>query len=227
MYSRSVAAVAALVLLLSLAAAPDVRAADLFALTDKVQKQYKALSSFSADFVQMLTNATSKETEKRTGSLVFLQPALIRWETKTPEPELLVVGKDAVWNVFPAEKSAYRYAVEDVLGSKTMLRFLSGQGNLREDFHVQEQPDAPQGQVKLKLVPREAEPSLVLAYAWVDSSTSLLRRISIEDFYGNVNDLTLENLKQNVSVSKDIFQYTPPQGYSIFDNTGTPVKSGK
>jgi len=199
-------------------------AADVTSVTDSVQKKYQALSSFTADFTQVLFNAASKDKDVRTGRIVFSQPALIRWETEKPEKELLVVGKDMVWNAFPDEKSAYRYSVEDMLGSKTMLRFLSGKGNLKEDFHIQEEPGAPEGQVELKLVPREAEAGMVLAHAWVDVQTSMLTRISIEDFYGNINDLTLSNLKLNPSVAKDQFQYTPPKDYSIFDNTGTQTK---
>ena len=199
-------------------------AADVTSITDSVQKKYQTLSSFKADFTQVLFNAASKDKDVRTGRIVFSQPALIRWETEKPEKELLVVGKDAVWNAFPEEKSAYRYSVEDMLGSKTMLRFLSGKGNLKEDFHIQEEPGAPEGQMELKLVPREAEAGMVLAHAWVDVKTSMLARISIEDFYGNINDLTLSNLNLNPSVSKDQFQYTPPKDYSIFDNTGTQTK---
>lgn len=199
-------------------------AADVAALADKVQKQYQSITSFSADFTQVLTNAASKERETRTGGLVFAQPALIRWETRTPESELLVVGKDVVWNVFAAEKTAYRYSVEDVLGSKTMLRFLSGKGNLRQDFHVSQEPEAPEGQARLKLVPREAEPGLVLATAWVDLKTNMLARIVIEDFYGNLNDVTLDNLKTNPSLSKELFQYAPPKDFTILDNTGMQDK---
>ena len=201
-------------------AASAALGADVAAVSDKVQKRYQSLTSFSADFTQVLVNSTSKERETRSGSLVFSQPSLIRWETRVPEPELLVVGPDAVWNVFPAEKSAYRYTVDEVLGSKTMLRFLSGKGNLREDFHVQEEKGAPEGQALLKLVPREAEPSLVQAFAWVDLKTDMLARISIEDFYGNTNDVTLSNVKLNPSVAKEQFRYAPPKDYTIFDNAG-------
>lgn len=224
MIHRTIALLAALTLA-SVGNAFAAAAQDVSALADKVQKQYQALTSFSADFVQMLDNAASKEKDTRSGRLVFAQPALIRWETEKPEKELLVVGKDAVWNAFPEEKVAYRYSVEEVLGSKTMLRFLSGKGNLREDFHVEQEKDAPEGQAKLRLVPREAEPSLVLAYAWVDLKTNMLTRIAIEDFYGNLNDVTLNNVKVNPAVSKEQFQYTPPKDYGIFDNTGVPAKS--
>lgn len=201
-------------------------AADTATLADKVQKKYQSLTSFTADFTQVLVNASSKDRDTRTGRITFSQPALIRWETEKPEKELLVVGKDVVWNAFPEDKTAYRYAVADVLGSKTMLRFLSGKGNLTEDFTIQEETGAPEGQVEWKLVPKEAEPGMVLAYVWVDLKTDMLARISIEDFYGNINDVSLANVKMNPSVSKDMFQYTPPKDYGIFDNTGTQSKPG-
>lgn len=213
--------------LLFLLCAAYAHAEDTASLAAKVQKKYQALTSFTADFTQVLVNANSQDRDTRTGRIVFAQPALIRWETEKPEKELLVVGKDVVWNAFPEDKTAYRYAVADVLGSKTMLRFLSGQGNLTEDFTIQEEQNPPQGQAAWKLVPKEAEPGMVLAYVWVDLKTSMLARISIEDFYGNINDVTLANVKINPSVSKDMFQYTPPKDYGIFDNTGTQNKPGQ
>lgn len=190
-------------------------------LADQVQRKYASITSFSADFTQVLQNASSKEQDTRTGRLFFAQPALIRWVTEKPERELLVVGKDAVWNAFEDEKVVYRYAVEDVLGSKTMIRFLSGKGNLKEDFHIKQAQGAPQGQALLKLTPREAEPSLVEASVWVDTTTFMLARIIIEDFYGNKNDVSLSNVVINPSLSKDLFQYAPPKGFQVLDNTGT------
>jgi len=199
-------------------------AVDISSVTDNIQRKYQSLNSFTADFTQMLTNAASKEKSTRTGTIVFAKPALIRWETLTPEKELLVVGKNAAWNAFPGEKNVFLYPVEQVLGSKTMLRFLSGKGNLREDFRLKEEEGAPQGQIALTLVPNQADASLVLAHVWVDAKTFLLTRISIEDFYGNINDVRLQNVKVNASVSNSLFQYDPPKDYTIFDNTEQPIK---
>lgn len=42
----------------------------------------------------------------------------------------------------------------------------------------------------------------------------------MEDFYGNVNDVTLSAFKPNPNLAKDLFQYAPPAGYQTFDNTG-------
>jgi len=191
-------------------------------IAGKIQKQYQSISSFAADFNQELVNAASKEREIRSGKIAFSQPGLIRWETVTPEKELLIVGREFVWDYFEDEKTAYKYPIEDILNSKTMLKFLSGKANLTEDFKVSEEKDQAaegQGQVKLRLIPKEAEPGLVLAQAWVDTKTFLLRRIILQDFYGNTNDLRLGDIKINAQLPKNDFDFTPPKGVEIMDQT--------
>lgn len=195
-----------------------VRGADL---VDAVQKKYESLSGFKAEFAQNLKNSASGEGESRSGTIAFKKPSLVRWETVKPEKELLVVGKDAVWDYFEDDREAYRYPVEEIINSKTMLKFLTGKANLREDFHVFEEPDAAAaGLVRFKLVPKEPEPGLVMADVWVDPGTQMIMRLSIQDFYANTNDLILKNLTVEAGLPDSLFSFTPPPGVAVHDNTG-------
>lgn len=197
--------------------AQEVLPDDVTSIISDMQERYEALSGFSANLSQKLTNAANGSTESRTGTLSFRQPALIRWQTDTPEPELLVVGKDAVWDYFPEAEAAYRYTTEQVLGSKTMLRFLSGKARLDEDFFV-----SPLGKedgfIKLELVPRNPEPNLVQAYLWLAPKSHFLQRVVIVDFFGNENDVTLQSLVLNPSFPDGHFDFSPPEGTEIIEN---------
>lgn len=186
-------------------------------ITDAIQKRYDSLSSFQTDFQQELTNAASGSVEKRSGKIWFKQ-SLVRWETHKPEKELLVVGKNAVWNYFEADNVAMKYRTSQVFNSKTMIRFLSGKANLKEDFKVEEQ-GTENGMVKLRLVPKEPEPTMVLAYIWVDAKTSLLGRVLIVDFFGNGNQVSLTNLSVDKRADAKLFEFTPPSGAQVKDNT--------
>ncbi len=184
---------------------------------DAIQKRYDSLSSFQTDFQQELTNAASGSVEKRSGKIWFKQ-SLVRWETHKPEKELLVVGQNAVWNYFEADKVAMKYRTSQVFNSKTMIRFLSGKANLKEDFKIEEQ-GTEHGLLKLRLVPKEPEPTMVLAYIWVDPKTSLLGRVLIVDFFGNGNQVSLSNLVLDKRADARLFEFTPPSGTQIKDNT--------
>jgi outer membrane lipoprotein carrier protein len=190
-------------------------------LVDAVQKKYESLSGFTADFNQDLKNSSSGEGEKRSGTIAFKKPSLVRWETVSPEKELLLVGKDVVWDYFEDDREAYRYPVEEIINSKTMLKFLTGKANLREDFHVFEEKDPEAaGLTRFKLVPKEPEPGLVMAHVWIDPATQMIMRLSIQDFYANTNDLTLKNLRIETGLPDSLFVFTPAKGVSVHDNTG-------
>lgn len=186
-------------------------------LADAIQKRYDSLSSFQTDFQQELTNAASGSVEKRSGKIWFKQ-SLVRWETLKPEKELLVVGPQVVWNYFEADKIAMKYRANQVFQSKTMIRFLTGKANLKDDFKIEEQ-GTENGLTKLRLVPKEPEPTMVLAYIWVDPKTSLLGRVLIVDFFGNGNQVTLTGLVLDRKFEAKLFEFTPPSGVQIKDNT--------
>jgi outer membrane lipoprotein carrier protein len=209
-----------LLLALVLAWAGPARADDPTQLAGRIQKKYAAINAFSASFSQAIRNAASGDTEIRSGSFLFKKPLLVRWETVKPEKELLLVGTAAVWDYFEEDKEAYRYSVQEIIGSKTMLRFLTGKANLTEDFHVVagKPEEAGPGQAVLELAPKDPEPGLVMAKVWMDTASDLIVRIRIQDFYANTNDLTLTNLALNPKLGDDLFAFTPPKDVKVHDN---------
>lgn len=208
----------------------QVKAADPIAaddMPDLIQQRYESLQTFQAQFVQELTNVASGEVDIRKGRIWFKQPSQVRWVTNEPEKELLVLGPEMAWNYIEDEELAFKYKVTTLLDSKTILRFISGQANLKEDFIVKtEWQGADEVRAKwgkgftvLQLMPKEPEPGMVLAYIGVEPNTGLLRQVMIVDFYGNGNELRLENVELDVVLEPDMFTFTPPEGTQVEDNT--------
>jgi len=196
-------------------------------LPDLIQQRYETLKTFQADFVQELTNVASGEVETRSGRIWFRQPSQVRWETTEPEKELLVLGPEYAWDYIEDDQLALKYSVASLLDSKTILRFISGQANIKEDFVVKtEWQGADEVRAKwgkgftvLQLVPKEAEPGMVLAYIGVEPDTGLLRQVMIVDFYGNGNELRLYKVLLDPELTADMFTFVPPEGTQIEDNT--------
>ncbi|WP_319781285.1 outer membrane lipoprotein chaperone LolA [Maridesulfovibrio sp.] len=187
-------------------------------LTSEIQKTYDSIKTFSADFTQTLTNAASKEQDIRSGKIVFKQPSLLRWESVKPEPELLIVGESVVWDYFPEDELALKYRTQQLFNSKTMIKFISGQAKLEEDFVVENQGD-DNGLIKLKLLPLEPETGMVLAFAWIDPSKKMMSKVLVVDFYGNGNEVSMSNIEIDPDVDAAAFEFTPPEGVNVEDNT--------
>ncbi len=183
------------------ASAPD--------LAQKVQARYDDLQALKADYVQILTSAATRDQEERTGRIYFKKPLLIRWVAETPEPELLVVDGEKVWNYFPDEETVYEYEAEEMLTSRSMLNFISGRAKLDEDFRIEHQGEENDLSM-LKLIPKNPEPDLVLAYLWVDEE-GLLHGIKLVDFFGNENELRFKSLKIDPELSADKFIFEAPE----------------
>ena len=81
-----------------LALASWAQAADL---VGDLKQRYDTLQSFSAEFEQKLTHKESGAVETRYGTLHFKKPLLIRWETKKPIKETLVVTGKEIWDYSP------------------------------------------------------------------------------------------------------------------------------
>ncbi len=183
-----------------------------------LQKRYETQKSFSAAVVQHLKNATSGNTVIRRGTIAFRQPGLVWWNTVDPEKELLVMGQEIVWNFFPDEEVAYKYTVSDMLRSKTVLRFLSGQVRLDSDFYVT-YAGKEEGLEKLELTPKEPDPEMVQAVVWIVPQFTLLKKIRIVDFFGNENMLILSDIEQNPDLPDSMFTFVPEEGVTVRDNT--------
>lgn len=202
----------AVVLALGVAATAQAAPSDI---VSGIKARYDKLQNFTATFEQTLTHKESGSVEKRTGSLRFRKPLLIRWETEAPTPELLVVTEKEIWDYLPDEEVAYRYPPDLVQDSRSIIQVLTGQSALDRDFDLKEE-GREGGLRKIRLYPKEPTAQMVEALIWVENDY-LIRRADIIDFYGNHNDVRFVEFKSNSGVPVSTFSFTPPKGVDVED----------
>ena len=214
--NRILALTAGLVLM----AATAAQASDI---ANTIQARYEKLRTFSATFEQTLTHKESGSVEKRQGNLLFQKPLLIRWQTDKPHEETLVVTNKEIWDYLADEEIAYRYPLELVRDSRTIIQVITGQAALTKDFDVKE-AGQENGLAKLHLYPKEPAPQMVEALLWVEPSTGYIRRASIIDFYGNSNDVRFTQFKPDTSLKESDFTFTAPKGVEVEDRIDRKVQ---
>lgn len=193
------------------------------ALLDKIQNAYGQINSFEAQFEQNLKHQESGTQEKRAGTIKFQKPLLIHWQTKKPAEEYLVINNKEIWNYIPDEEIAYRYNPAIAQDSRSIIRVITGQAKLDQDFRVKVAA-RENGMVKLALFPKDPTPQLVEAAAWVDPDTGVIYRASVTDFYGNVNDINFQSFKPGQKFAASQFNFKPPKGIEIEDRIKEPIQ---
>ena len=195
-------------------------AKDMASTISQMQSAYASMQSFRAEFEQQLLHRESGVTEKRSGTLTFQKPLLVRWETAAPHPELLLVTDKEIWNYLPDEELAYRYPRAMAEDSRSLIQVVTGQSSLNRDFDVEPAQSAEDGAlVHLMLYPKDPTTELTEAQLWIDPANSLIKRVMVMDFYGNTNTIELKNLKADAHISPSDFRFTPPSGTEVEDHT--------
>lgn len=203
-------------LVLAMAAGVNAQSMPDTRLIDLIQNRYEQTQAFDSTFEQTLTHKESGAQEKRQGKLLFQKPLRIRWETRKPHEETLVVTDKEIWDYLPDEEIAYRYSPELIKDSRNIIQVVTGQAALNRDFDVKND-GRENGLVKLLLYPREPSPQLVEAAIWVDPDTGFIRRARIIDFYGNGNEVKFGKFAPRESISPSQFAFTPPKGIEVED----------
>ena len=197
----------ALCLLLLMGTVPAAHAAeDVAAVAAKVQAAYADMKSFRSGFTQELLQRGSGTVQKRTGTISFQRPLLVRWETNAPHAELLMVTDKEIWNYLPDEELAYRYSRALAEDSRSLIQVITGQSALTRDFDVEPADGSSEGGlIHLMLYPKDPTMDMTEAQLWIDPATSLIRRAMVMDFYGNTNTVELKDLEKNASIPASEF----------------------
>lgn len=207
-------------LVFCLAAVLPARAEELSVLRE-VEKSYQSMKNFRAEFTQELFHRESNTTQKRTGSIEFMPPAFIYWQTNAPDREIIVSNKKEVWNYLPDEDLAYHYSPEVLDTSHAVLSVITGQAKLEDSFEVEFlSKDDSNGLQEFTLYPLESNPQMVEITLTVNTKKKRIQKIVVLDFFGNLNTIEFTAFKANTNLDKKHFYLELPDNVEIEDHFG-------
>lgn len=196
-------------------------------LTQNIQNTYKQLNAFQADFTQELFHRESQHTQKKSGVFSFKKDQFIRFETKEPNSELLIVNPEEIWNFIPDEEIAYKYNSSLLANSNNILSVLTGKTSLNTDFEIEVQSKIQDTNLHkkdlhfLKIYPLEPTVELTEADIYIDPDTFFIVYAKVYDFYGNTNSVSFNNIIKNPTFDDAFFSFTPPKGIDVEDHSAT------
>jgi outer membrane lipoprotein carrier protein len=211
---------AAVALIAALSAAPAPSGAELSpaALAQALQRKYDGIRDFSADFVHTYRGGVLKKQVTEKGRLLIKKPGKMRWEYKSPEEKLFVSDGVKLYSYIPQDKQVMVGSVPQESSATTPALFLSGKGNLTRDFtpSAGELPaGARPGTRALKLVPKTPQAEYDWLVLVVDSGSLALAGLVTTDAQGGTSSILFENLKENVGLADQVFEFKIPRGVDV------------
>lgn len=182
-----------------------------------VQSFYDQTRTMSADFRQRYNHRVYNRIETSNGRVRFKKPGRMRFDYADPNGKVVVTDGDelTVYEPPDAGQSRGQYYQQPMSQAQLpdALSFLTGTGQLAQDYRFRLlRLDAP-GHEVLELRPRRPTASYSRVLLYVDSSEArrgVVDRVVIVDQSNNTNQFDFRNQRFNTNVNDNVFQYRPP-----------------
>ncbi len=199
-----------------------------------LQEKYETLLSLQASFEQKNELRSLGRTTTSSGSLLWKKPGKLRMEYAKPEKQVLVSDGHMFW-LYTAR---FRQVMVSKTGSAgfgtTPLLFLEGKGNLRKNFHVTVEEIGiarrsggiwKAGQPhRIRLEPKSEVASFRRMWVEVEPENFMILTLAYIDLIGNKSRLRFSNVKENVRITEEKFQFVVPPNVEVLQ---MPAPSGR
>jgi outer membrane lipoprotein carrier protein len=207
-------------LVLAIPALAAAQAVDVHQLAEAVDRRYNRLQSLQADFTEIYQGAGLNRTES--GTLWLKRPGKMRWEYRQPRAKLFLTNGKTAWFYVPGEQQARRAPIKKLEDLRSPLRYLLGKTKLEKEFEgLSLAPDvaplAP-GDVVLRGVPKGQGERITQVLLEITPGKEI-NRIVIEEADGSRTEFRFRDQQENVQISEQLFQFTPPPGVEIVEMT--------
>jgi outer membrane lipoprotein carrier protein len=197
-------------------AAQGTNANDILA---RAERAYGQLRSMEADFVQQVRVPLLESTQHSRGKIYHRSPDRFRMDFSDPAGDLIVVDGEYGYMYYPSNDPVTVMRSRLAAGGQQLdlqREFLSDATNRFDATLTGTENVGGRPAHALTLMPRGSSPYQRVRI-WVDTQDSLVRRFEIVEQNESVRRIEMSNLRPNVTLSDNLFVFTPPPGTQIFE----------
>ena len=209
-----------LLLIVSIAITLPLWAQSADEVINGIQHKYDSINNFSARFTQIMVSRAFSHQEIAKGLVYFKRGGKMRWEYLEPEEKLMVCDGNTIYWYLMEDKQVQVMNLEEWRSEQTPILYLSGRGRLKEDFSIEKVKlikPLDEGNIQLKLIPLRQDSDFQSILMEVNPSRYLVRRMMIIDLLENITDYIFDEIKENQSLSEELFQFVIPKGVEVYN----------
>jgi outer membrane lipoprotein carrier protein len=188
-------------------------------LIPNMQEAYEKTVDLKANFTQDTIIKSVNKKQREEGTVYYKKPQQMFWDYTKPKVKKLIINASKAWFYIPQDNAVYVQDADKIFKSQMAVRFLGGIGSLRDDFDItyaHENAVDAQGNYRLMLKPKSADPGVSNLKMTVDKETFQILECSFTDTYGNESRIQFRNIKINTALPDRLFIFKPPPKAEIF-----------
>lgn len=189
-------------------------------LLARVQENYRG-QSMRARFEQRQETRPGMAPKIGTGSWLMGAPGLMRVEYDDTGRVMVTDGEKLYWYL-PEEKQVHIRLLDEFSQRGNALLYLSGQGDLLEDFAVsgtEWRTKLAPGNIQLRLEPLVDGTNFSYLLLEIEPDAAMIVRLVIFGLFGDANEFRFTDIERDTDLADELFRFTIPPGVDV-ENLG-------
>jgi outer membrane lipoprotein carrier protein len=179
-------------------------------LARRVEERHRRARDLEARFVQTYRSGLLGREIRERGRLALKSGGRMRWEYEVPEKKTFVSDGKRFYFYVPADRQVI---VKERGGDRSLPALLLSGGEILAHFGVAFE-EADGGLQRLRLTPRQEDDEVTTAVLVVDKEARI-RAIEITDVQGSLSRFDFADLRENVGVKDEVFEFQVPKGVEV------------
>lgn len=176
---------------------------------DTLSERLAMSEGFSATFNQQVLSPEGKVILTGNGKVDIARPSLFRWETETPDENLLVSDGTTLWHFDPFVEQVTLYRAEEALEQTPFVLLTRNKASDWDAYHVEEKGDV------FTLTPTALD-SNQGRFQITISEKGVVQGFKVIEQDGQQSEFTFSTVKQQ-KPNASVFNYKVPKGVEVDD----------
>ncbi len=175
---------------------------------EELQNQLVQLKPFSADFTQTVTSPEGDNLSIAQGLMQLQRPNQFRWETLSPDEQLIVSNGESLWFYNPFVEQVSIYSLEDAIANTPFMLIAGAEQTAWENYRVTKQAG-----VYTVITPNDP----AAAVFTLQFEQGEIAQFSVQEQQGQHSQFALTNHKTMNKMDPALFNFTIPEDTDIDD----------
>ncbi len=171
------------------------------------------IHSMKANFTQSIRDARGRTLDHSTGNMALQRPGQFRWATQQPQQQLVIANQAIVWIYDEDLAQATKQKQQNDNRLSPALLLSTSDKHLLDNFTITKTPDD-----HFLLTPKKSSDALFTRLILVFKQRQL-QSMKMEDKLGQITLIYFSQIQLNPTLPATLFQFTPPPGVDVVDNT--------
>ena len=168
--------------------------------------------TLEADFQQTLRTHDGEVLQQTEGKFYLDRPGKFRWNYQSPYEQIIVSDGQRIW-IYDVELQQVTVQKQTAGLPATPMALLEDSSKLYQSFNVFPL-DEQNGVYRLKLQSKTKESDFAEIVVGLDAKG--LRFMQLHDQFEQVTDIVFSGISTNIKLSKELFEFVPPEGVDVF-----------